>query len=50
VRQYREWLLAEVPATDIVGESQERMKKLGVIGYAVNSEKTSFTPPGQSQG
>jgi hypothetical protein len=34
VRQYREWLLSEVPATDIVGESQERMKKLGVIGYA----------------
>jgi hypothetical protein len=26
------------------------MKKLGVIGYAVNSEKTSCTPPGQSQG
>ena len=34
VRQYREWLLSEVPAADIVGESQERMKKLGVIGYA----------------
>ena len=50
VRQYREWLLSEVPATDIVGESQERMKKLGVIGYAVRSEKTIFTPPAQSQG
>lgn len=34
VRQYREWLLAEVPSADIVGESQARMKKLGVIGYA----------------
>jgi dTDP-L-rhamnose 4-epimerase len=45
VRQYREWLLSEVPATDIVGESQERMKKLGVIGYAVGSEKTSSAPP-----
>jgi dTDP-L-rhamnose 4-epimerase len=37
VRQYKEWLLSEVPATDIVGESQERMKKLGVIGYAASS-------------
>ena len=34
VRQYREWLLSEVPAADIVDASQERMKKLGVIGYA----------------
>jgi dTDP-L-rhamnose 4-epimerase len=34
VRQYREWLLSELPAADIVGESQARMKKLGVIGYA----------------
>jgi dTDP-L-rhamnose 4-epimerase len=34
VRQYREWLLSEVPPADILSESQERMKKLGVIGYA----------------
>jgi dTDP-L-rhamnose 4-epimerase len=50
VRQYREWLLSEVPATDIVGESQARMKKLGVIGYAVGSEKTRSAPPGKSSG
>ena len=41
VRQYQEWLLSEVPTTDIVGESQERMKKLGVIGYAAGSQAGS---------
>jgi len=41
VRQYREWLLSEVPTADILRESQERMEKLGVVGHASGGKATN---------